>query len=344
MTGEVTGPMRAVVHDHHGDPRQVLRLAQLPPVGAPGPGEVSIRVTVRPAHPGDLLGITGGGGPAGSAGKPRIPGFDGAGVVVAVGRDVVDLQPGQRVAFFPVPGAWAEHVIASASAVVPVPDEIDDSTAALMLVNPLTMQMLLRALDEAWAGTPRPFVQTAAGSSVGRLIAAAAERHDFPLVNLVRSAAGAGALTERFPSLTTISTSEPDWPARMRDALGEPASVVLDAVGGALATNLLAGLADGGSLISYGRLSGSSVSLGATDVVGRELRTRGVSIGRWGRLDAELRREDVAFALATAQARPDLFGVAASYDLADFANAVDEVGRPGKVGTVLLTSPTEQPA
>ncbi|WP_114423745.1 alcohol dehydrogenase catalytic domain-containing protein [Nocardioides houyundeii] len=336
--------MRAVVHDHYGDPSQVLRLAELPPVGAPGPGEVSIRVTVRPAHPGDLLGITGGDGPAGSEGKRRIPGFDGAGVVTAVGRDVADLQPGQRVAFFPVSGAWAEHVVAAASAVVAVPDEIDEPTAALMLVNPVTMRMLLRALDEAWAGTPRPFVQTAAGSSVGRLVAAAAERHDFPLVNLVRSTAGAAALTERFPSLTTISTSEPDWSARMRDALGGPASVVLDAVGGTLATDLLAGLADGGSLISYGGLSGSPVSLGATDVVGRELRIRGVSIGRWSRLDAEQRGEDVAFALATAQARPDLFEVAASYDLADFATAVGEVGRPGKVGAVLLTSPTEQSA
>ena len=36
---------------------------------------------------------------------------------------------------------------------------------------------------------------------------------------------------------------------------------------------------------------------------------------------------------------PELFDVAATYDLTDFQEAVAEVGRPGKVGTVLLTTP-----
>lgn len=340
MTGDATGPVRAVVHDQYGDPLRVLRLAEAHPLDPPGPGEVCIRVTVRPVHPGDLLGIAGGEGSVGP--DLRIPGVEGVGFVVAVGRDVVDLQIGQRVAFFPVSGAWAEYATASASAVVPVPDEVGDPTAALMLVNSVTALMLVRAVEEAWAGSPRPFVQTAAGSSVARLVAEAAVRKGYPLVNLVRSTAGAAALAERFPSLTTIATSEPDWAARMGDALGEPASVVLDAVGGESASGLLDALADGGSLISYGNLSGSSTSLIPASLVGRELRIRGVSIGRWFRLSPEQRTADVAYALATAQERPDLFGVASTHDLADFAAAVEDVGRREKSGTVLLTSPAEQ--
>lgn len=341
MTAEIPESMRAVVHNRHGNPRHVLRLAESPLVSAPDPGQVTIRVAARPIHPGDLLGVAGGDGSEGSElASPRIPGVEGAGAVVAVGSDVVGVEAGQRVAFFPAPGAWADYVTTAASAVVPVPEEVSDTTTALMLVNSLTALMLLRAVEEAWAGAPRPFVQTAAGSSVARLIAAAAERHEYPLVNLVRSTAGATALSARFPSLPTIATSEPDWQVRLHDSLGGAASVVLDPVGGVLATELLGTLEDGGSMVSYGELSGPTTTLSTSSVVGRELRIRGVSIGHWSRLSLDQRSADVGFALATAQSRPDLFDVAAAYDLADFEAAIDQVDRPGKVGTVLLTSPT----
>jgi hypothetical protein len=51
------------------------------------------------------------------------------------------------------------------------------------------------------------------------------------------------------------------------------------------------------------------------------------------------RAEDVAFTARLAESAPELFEVAARYDLADFAKAIDHVRRPGKSGTVLLTSP-----
>lgn len=198
---DVPVTMRAAVHDRHGDPKRVLRLAESQPVSAPRRGQVVV-----------------------------------------------------RAAFFPAPGAWTECVAAVDSVVVPVTDHVSDATAALMLVNTLTALMLLCAVDEAWAGAPRPFVQTAAGPSVARLVAAAAERHENPLVNLVRSTAGAVALSARSPSLTTIATSESDRRARLHASLAGAASVVLDPVGGTLATELLGTLEDGGSMVSYGEL------------------------------------------------------------------------------------------
>ena len=105
MTNDLPA-MRAVVHDRHGDPRQVLRLAESQPVSAPGRGQVLIRVTARPIHPGDLLGVARGDVSGGlELASSRIPGMEGAGVVVAVGSDVVDVRPDQRVAFFPAAGA-----------------------------------------------------------------------------------------------------------------------------------------------------------------------------------------------------------------------------------------------
>ena len=63
-------------------------------------------------------------------------------------------------------------------------------------------------------------------------------------------------------------------------------------------------------------------------------------MGQWahGRTP-ELQASDVELAVKLARKGPELFDVAGTYDLTDFQEALAEVGRPGKVGTVLLTTP-----
>lgn len=132
--------MRAIAYDQHGEARHVLRLCEQPAPAAPAAGQVRVRVLSRPVHPGDLAGVQGFPGvPQGRFATPRIPGLEGMGVVETVGEGVRDLRPGQRVAFFPVQGAWGEFVTAPAGLVVPVPEGVGDEIAALMLVNPITL-------------------------------------------------------------------------------------------------------------------------------------------------------------------------------------------------------------
>jgi NADPH:quinone reductase-like Zn-dependent oxidoreductase len=333
--------VRAITYDLHGDAAQVLSLRERPAPPAPAAGHVLVRVLSRPIHPGDLAGVEGfPGAPRERFATPRSPGLEGMGVIETVGGGVPDLRHGQRVAFFPVPGAWSELVTVPGELVVPVPEQVSDGTAALMLVNPLTLLTLLRAVEDARHHQDGPVVQTAAGSSIGKLVSAAALKHGFPLVNLVRSATGAQALRQRFPGLPTVSTTDADWRTQVRDATGgRGARVVLDAVGGSMTGDLVALLADGGTLIAYGQLGSGSTPLESLALTPRGLTVRGVSVGQWlTRLPAE-RADDVAFAAGLAETGPELLEVAARYDLADFAEAIAHVRRPGKTGTVLLTSP-----
>lgn len=335
--------MRAIAYDQHGEAGQVLHLSEQPAPAAPAAGQVQVRVLSRPIHPGDLAGVEGfAGGPRQRFATPRIPGVEGMGVIETVGEGVQDLRPGQRVAFFPVPGAWSELVTAPTDLVMPVPEDLSDETAALMLVNPLTLLSLLRAVEDAQHGQAGPVVQTAAGSSVGKLVSAAALKHGIPLVNLVRSATGAQALRQRFPGLPTISTADANWRTQVQDATGgRGAQVVLDAVGGSLTGELAGLLADGGTLITYGQLGSGSTPLESLALTPRALTVRGTSVFQWmAARTPEERAEDLAFAARLAATAPELFEVAAGYDLADFAKAIDHVRRPGKSGTVLLTSPT----
>src|SRR3984957_8459599 len=69
---------------------------------------------------------------------PRGLGVEGAGRVLAVGDGVHGVQPGQRVAWAYAPGSYAERIALSADALVPVPDVIDDRTAAAVMMQGLT--------------------------------------------------------------------------------------------------------------------------------------------------------------------------------------------------------------
>jgi NADPH2:quinone reductase len=69
---------------------------------------------------------------------PRVLGVEGMGRVLVVGNGVNTVQPGQRVAWVYAPGSYAERISLSADALVPVPDAIDDQTAAAVMMQGLT--------------------------------------------------------------------------------------------------------------------------------------------------------------------------------------------------------------
>ena len=70
--------------------------------------------------------------------NPTILGVEGAGRVVEVEPGVTDFQAGDRVAWVFVPSSYAERVVAPADALVKIPDDIDDHTAAAVMMQGLT--------------------------------------------------------------------------------------------------------------------------------------------------------------------------------------------------------------
>jgi len=70
--------------------------------------------------------------------NPKILGVEGVGRVVAAGDGVESLAPGQRVAWVYMPGSYAERIAIPATSLVPVPDAIDDRTAASLMMQGLT--------------------------------------------------------------------------------------------------------------------------------------------------------------------------------------------------------------
>jgi NADPH2:quinone reductase len=126
--------MKAIVMNRAGG-TEVLELADRPdPV--PGPGQALVEVAAAGVNFMDTGVRRGQFWP--EIPLPRVLGVEGMGRVLAVGNGVNSVQPGQRVAWVYAPGSYAERISLSADGLVPVPDAIDDHTAAAVMMQGLT--------------------------------------------------------------------------------------------------------------------------------------------------------------------------------------------------------------
>ena len=86
--------MRGIQFSHYGEPKQVLQVADRP-IPVPGEDEVRVRVLLSPMNPSDLLYVRG----RYSGVTPVFPapvGFEGVGIIDALGPGVDQLAVGQR--------------------------------------------------------------------------------------------------------------------------------------------------------------------------------------------------------------------------------------------------------
>ena len=99
---------------------------------------------------------------------PYILGYEGSGIITAVGTAVSTFHVGQRVAFADVPLANAEYVAAPVDKLIPLPDDISYETAASVLLQGLTAHYLTRDSYHVQPGDV-VLVHAAAGG-VGQLL------------------------------------------------------------------------------------------------------------------------------------------------------------------------------
>ncbi|MGW5051793.1 NADPH:quinone reductase [Actinokineospora sp. NPDC004072] len=122
--------MRAIQVSRFGG-EDVLDLAELP-VPEPAAGQVRVRLRAAGVNPADTY-IRTGQYAFFTPPLPYTPGFDGAGVVDAVGPGVTSLAVGERVfvsALGRSTGTYAEHVVADEPDVQPLPDSLSFAQGA----------------------------------------------------------------------------------------------------------------------------------------------------------------------------------------------------------------------
>ena len=177
--------MKALIFRETGEPNSVLKLAEIPTPPL-APGEALVRVLLTPINPSDLHMVRGRYGYQPEL--PASPGAEGVGIVEAVGPDVQGPAVRTRVVFVHMWGTWREQIVCPVDKLVPVPDGLDDPAAATSYINPLTAWALTRSAHNLKEGDW--LLQTAAASSVGKLVLQLAQQYRFKTINVIRSAPG----------------------------------------------------------------------------------------------------------------------------------------------------------
>jgi NADPH:quinone reductase len=341
---------RAIVQNEYGAPEKVLRIAERQFKSEElGVNDVLVKVRARPVHPGDIhiLSALPQGGPIVPIpeGTLRVPGFEGVGTILQIGANAEAAKrftEGQRVAFFPAMGSWAEYVVVRYDALLPVPDDIRDQIAAQMLINTITASIVIKAGHNSLKPPitlPVYVVQNAAASGVGRLLTQVALDRGVRPIRLVRSNESAERLRSALPGPPVYSTSDGNWKAQVREALGgNKLEVAFDAVGGKAIDDLAELIDDGGTIVNFGSLE-SNMGTNIYSLAPNNLALKSVSIMSWFRLPENEKRQDFELALSLATNHPEIFEVAHEYAFDDFQRAIRHVSRPGKTGIVLLKSP-----
>jgi len=268
------------------------------PVPVPREKQVLIRVEYSPINPADIAmagGTYGGTGTLKVLPSHFIPGTEGSGVIVAVGKGIPGMAIGRKVTFYG-PGAWGEYVVVDGSSCVPLPNDVSFADGCNSFANPVTAVAFINLAKE---GDHHDIVHTAAASALGKMLIAYAKTQGIGVIGVVRKAeqekevmaAGAKACyvvsDEDIDAAVVYNSQEaeheekldggPQSVNKLAEALKEhKVTLGFDAVAGPLTGVLLKAMPQKSTIYVYGGLSNKPCAfIRSTDLIFGQKQVRG---------------------------------------------------------------------
>ena len=241
--------MKAVRIHEHGGP-EVLRYEDVP-VPDPGRGEARVRIEAIGVNFLDTYHRTG----LYKVTLPFTPGSEAAGVVDALGPEVTEARPGDRVAWAMYPGAYAGCAVVPAWRLVPLPDAIDFRTAAAVMVQGMTVEYLTYSTYPVKHGDT--VLVHAAGGGTGQLLVQVCKQLGATVFGTASTEEKAALAREAGADEVIRYTAEDFEEAVRRLTNGRGVDVVYDSVGKTTAEKSLNCLRPRGYLVLFGNASGA---------------------------------------------------------------------------------------
>jgi len=210
--------------------------------------------------------------------SPELPftlGFEVAGTIETVGRDVENLKTGQRVLATIRGGGYAEYAVANASIIVPIPDKLGSAESTVLLIQGLTALGLLADLK---AG--QTILINAAAGGVGTLLVQIAKQRGAKVI-------GTASNDEKLQKVAALGAdfavnyTDADWTDHVLEAAGDKGvDVIIEMVGGEVGRQNLKILAIGGTMHVYGAASGEDFQISSLGLLGNMQTVKGYNLNR----------------------------------------------------------------
>jgi len=302
---------RAVVVDRVGGPEVLVPRDHDP--GAPGPGQVRVRVEAAGVNFIDVYFRTG----VYPRPMPFVAGLEGAGRVEEVGEGG-SFTPGERVAWSSVPGSYAEAVVAPVTSLVRVPEGVDTEVAAAAMLQGMTAHYLAHGVRRTRPGDVA-LVHAAAGGT-GLLLVQTLKAAGAVVIGTC-STDDKAARVRAAGADHVVRYDRDEVPKAVRDHTeGRGADVVYDSVGRDTFEGSLQSLKPRGLLALFGQSSGKVADFDLTRLSAGSLFVTRPSLAHYTSTREELEERAAAVLGAVAEGRLHV-QIAERFALADAADA-----------------------
>ncbi|WP_324682855.1 zinc-dependent alcohol dehydrogenase family protein [Bibersteinia trehalosi] len=242
---------------------------------------------------------------------PATMGYEGAGVVTAVGSNVSEFSVGDKVSVIPSfmfteYGTYGEIVNMPKHAVVKHPDNLSMAQAAASWMAFVTAYGGLIEFGKVKAGDV--VVLGAATSSVGLAAIQIAKMQGATVIALSRTHAKGDILLEKGADFV-LATKEDDITAKLLEITqGKGVNMVFDPVGGKEAAAIINAMAQDGNYIIYGALSHDDIAVPVFPILGKHLTVRGYELFEITTVPEKLAqaKQFVFEGLASGQLKPEI--------------------------------------
>ena len=240
--------MKAIQVKEPGGPEKMELVDVATP--QPGPRQALVRIAASGVNFIDVYFRTG----LYKTDLPMSLGAEGAGTVEAVGAEVTEVAPGDRVAYAMARGSYAEYAVVPSAQLIKLPGAIDFATAAAAMLQGMTAHYLTHSTYPLKSGDTC-LVHAAAGGA-GGLIVQMAKMLGARVFGTVSTAAKAQTAQESGADETILYTQQ-DFEAEVKRLTnGRGVEVVYDSVGRTTFDKSLNSLRPRGTLALFGQSSG----------------------------------------------------------------------------------------
>jgi NADPH:quinone reductase-like Zn-dependent oxidoreductase len=268
--------------------------------------------------------------------RPKLPatlGAEGVGRVIEAGPGVEAVAQGDLVMII-ARDNWCQRRRLPANMVLKLPAGGDVLQLAMLKVNPATALLMLKNYVLLRPGDW--VIQDAANSGVGTSLIRLAKAEGLHIVAVVRRQSLVAPLEAIGADLVVVDRD--DLAERVSAAGAGPIRLAIDAVGGEAVMRLADCLAEGGTVVNYGLLSGKPCMLGAHQTIFKGITLTGFwlqkNLTSMARADLEALYADLARRVADGTLSVE---VEATYPIEQIQAALEHAGREGRSGKVLVT-------
>lgn len=248
-----------------------------------GQNSLLIKMKAAPCNPSDIAFMQGTYNIVKAV--PAVPGFEGTGVVVAVGKEIdSQLWIGKSVACFSQAsgdGTWAEYIETTPAHTLLLDEKLSTEQGACFFINPFTAWGLF---ESALRSKTTAIIVNAAGSRVADYLLVLAQRHKIKTIGIVRKPQTALTLKQKGWDEVIVSSAEGFQEELQRIVTALNVKIAFDAVGGE-ATGLLSNcMPAAAEIIVYGGLSGKTIGeINPLQLIFNNLTIKGFNLNDWFR-------------------------------------------------------------